>query len=62
MNFNIEVPIQLAMFNFDIAVVVIFLTLSLLWKQQRLGLFVGAMIYLFFTILWHMPIDWSNLY
>ena len=62
MNSNIEIQMQWAMFNFDIAVIVIFLTLSLLWKQQRLGFFVGAMIYLFFTILWHMPIDWSNLY
>ena len=62
MNFNIEIPIQLAMFNFDIIVVLIFLTLALFWKEQRSGLFTGAMIYLFFTILWHMPIDWGNLY
>jgi len=53
---------QLAMFNFDIAVVIIFLTLSLLWKEQRAGLLTGAMIYLFFTMLWHAPIDWSKLY
>ena len=60
MKWNIEIPIQLAMFNFDLIAVIIFLTLSLLWKEQRVGLFTGAMIYLLFTILWHVPI-WGNL-
>ncbi len=62
MNSNIEIQLQWAMFNFDIAVVILFLIISLFWKEQRLGLIVGAMIYLFFTLLWHIPIDWSNLY
>ena len=62
MNSNIEIQMQWAMFNFDIAVVIMFLIISLFWKQQRLGLIVGAKNYLFFTLLWHIPIDWSNLY
>ena len=62
MNSNIEIQLQWAMFNFDIAVVILFLIISLFWKEQRLGLIVGSMIYLFFTLLWHIPIDWSNLY
>ena len=53
---------QLAMFTFDITIVIIFLALSILWKEQRLGLFTGAMVYLVCTALWHAPIDSSNLY
>jgi len=45
------------MFQFDIAVVCIFLGLGLFvkWSGVRMGLFVGGMLYLFFAILWHMP-------
>jgi|TARA_B100000959_G_C14969111_1_gene618968 hypothetical protein len=53
----IEALEQPAMFQFDIAVVCIFLGLAVWckWSGVRLGLFVGGMLYLFFAILWHMP-------
>ncbi|SVB57561.1 uncharacterized protein METZ01_LOCUS210415 [marine metagenome] len=39
----------------DISIVVFLILLSWLWREQRLGLFVGAMIYGGFTALWHFP-------
>ena len=39
----------------DISIVVFLVLLSWLWREQRLGLFVGAMIYGGFTALWHFP-------
>jgi len=37
----------------DISIVVFLILLSWLWREQRLGIFVGAMIYGGFTALWH---------
>ena len=37
----------------DISIVIFFLLLTLFWREQRLGLFVGALIYGLFTVLWH---------
>ena len=45
---------QLAMFNFDIAAVILFLTVSLFWKEQRVATLVGASLYLSFSLLWHL--------
>ena len=39
----------------DISIIVFLILLSWLWREQRLGLFVGAMIYGGFTALWHFP-------
>ena len=39
----------------DISIVIFLILLSWLWREQRLGLFVGAMIYGGFTALWHFP-------
>ena len=39
----------------DISIVIFFLLLTLFWREQRLGLFVGALIYGLFTVLWHFP-------
>ncbi len=39
----------------DISIVVFLILLSWLWREQRLGIFVGAMIYGGFTALWHFP-------
>jgi hypothetical protein len=55
---------QKAMFNWDISVVCLFLLIGVFIKDKaiRLGLWVGGLIYLFFAVLWHMPVDWSVLY
>jgi len=39
----------------DISIVILFLLLTLFWREQRLGLFVGASLYGLFTVLWHFP-------
>ena len=39
----------------DISITIGLLLLALFWKEQRLGIFVGAMIYGGFTTLWHFP-------
>ncbi len=39
----------------DTVIVILLLILSLLWREQRLGVFVGAMIYGFFATMWHYP-------
>ena len=39
----------------DISIVIFLILLSWFWQEQRLGLFVGAMIYGGFTALWHFP-------
>ena len=39
----------------DISIIVFLILLSWLWREQRLGLFVAAMIYGGFTALWHFP-------
>ena len=48
---------QPAMFQFDIAMVCLLLGVGLFIKDKtiRLTLWVAGLLYLFFTILWHMP-------
>jgi len=45
---------QLAMFNFDIAVVTVFLIIAIYWKEQRAGFLSGAALYLSISLLWHL--------
>jgi|TARA_B100000470_G_scaffold102108_1_gene78822 hypothetical protein len=51
--FGIDIN-EMGMFNYDIAVVIVFLTISLFWKEQRNLFLIGAGLYLFFTLFWHM--------
>ena len=44
---------QIAMFTADMLLVVILFTVSIYWKEQRKGLIVFGLLYLFFTLLWH---------
>ncbi len=39
----------------DISIVIGLFILALFWKEQRLGIFVSAIIYGTFTALWHFP-------
>ena len=45
---------ELGMFTFDIAIVIVFLAISILWKEQRNVFLVGAGLYLFFSLFWHL--------
>ena len=45
---------ELGMFTFDIAIVIVFLSVALFWKEQRNVFLVGAGLYLFFTLFWHL--------
>ena len=45
---------EMGMFNFDIAIVIVLFIISLYWKEQRNIFLVGASLYLFFTLLWHL--------
>ena len=45
---------ELGMFTFDIAIVIVFLAISIFWKEQRNVFLVGAGLYLFFTLFWHL--------
>jgi len=56
---------QIAMFYFDITVVITALVAGLILRKDlfiRNNLFILGTLYLFFATLWHAPIDWSNLY
>ena len=56
---------QIAMFQFDIIVATIMLAIGIAFRKDlflRNNLFVLGTLYLFFALLWHAPIDWSNLY
>ena len=44
---------QIAMFTADMLLVVILFIVSIFWKEQRKGLIVFGLLYLFFTLLWH---------
>ena len=50
--FGIDVN-EMGMFNYDIAIVIALLIVSLFWKEQRNVFLVGAGLYLFFTLFWH---------
>ena len=39
----------------DTSIVVFLVILSWLWREQRLVVFVAAMLYAFFTVMWHYP-------
>ena len=45
---------ELGMFTFDIAIVIVFLSVALFWKEQRTIFLSGAGLYLFFTLFWHL--------
>ena len=45
---------ELGMFTFDIAIVIVFLSVSLFWKEQRTIFLSGAGLYLFFSLFWHL--------
>ena len=45
---------QQAMFNADMIIVIAFLVASLYWKEQRTSLIVCAVLYLFFSLFWHL--------
>ena len=51
--FGIDVN-EMGMFNYDIAIVIVFLAISIFWKEQRNVFLVGAGLYLFFTLFWHL--------
>ncbi len=62
MRFEID---QIAMFNFDILIVTTALILGLIFRKElftRNTLFTLGTLYLFFAMLWHAPLNWSNLY
>lgn len=44
---------QVAMFTADMLLVVILFIVSILWKEQRKGLIVFGLLYLFFSLSWH---------
>ena len=45
---------EMGMFNYDIAIVIALLIVSLFWKEQRNVFLVGAGLYLFFSLFWHL--------
>ena len=45
---------ELGMFTFDIAIVIVFLSVALFWKEQRTIFLSGAGLYLFFSLFWHL--------
>ena len=45
---------ELGMFTFDIAIVIVFLSVALFWKEQRTVFLIGAGLYLFFSLFWHL--------
>ncbi len=44
---------QVAMFTADMLLVVILFIVSIVWKEQRKGLIVFGLLYLFFSLSWH---------